>query len=103
MATAAPSSTPQSSSTASSAKSSSSSIIDSDKMSATDNPTTSALGAVSNGIEEIKEFVRVGRTGRRNAIADMNLDPSICMSPASLSELMKKIDFNDKPESEAND
>ena len=102
MATAASSSTPQSSSTTSSAKSSSSSIIDS-KMSAAEDPTTSALGAVSNGIEEIKEFVRVGRTGRRNAIADVNLDPSMCLTPASLSELMKKIDFNDKPESEAND
>lgn len=91
MATAASSSSSQSSS-------SSSSIIDS-KMSA-ENPT-SAMGSVSNGIEEIKEFVRVGRTGRRNAIADVNLDPSMCISPASLSELMKKIDFNDKPESEA--
>jgi len=50
----------------------------------------------SNNMDEIKEFVRLGRTGRRNAIADVNLDPNMSVSTNTLSELMCKIDCGSK-------
>ena len=43
--------------------------------------------------DEINEFVRIGRTGRRNAVADVILDPNMHISTSSLAGLIKKIDF----------
>lgn len=41
--------------------------------------------------DDIKEFVNKGRTGRRNAVADFNLDPNInSMSASKLADLMCK-------------
>lgn len=42
--------------------------------------------------DEINEFVRLGRTGRRNAIADFQLDPNINLSTLNITELMLKVD-----------
>jgi hypothetical protein len=50
--------------------------------------------------EDITEFVRIGRTGRRNAIADVNIDSNINVLPNmnSLTELMRNVNC----ENEAN-
>lgn len=77
----------------------------------TDSPTagsgTNSIGKNSHeqisstSIDEIKEFVRVGRTGRRNAIADVSLDPNAsAMSANSLAELMCKIDCSGTKENQ---
>ena len=57
-------------------------------------------GSGGDSKEEIREFVRVGRTGRRNAVADVNFDPNLHVSMASLSELMCKFDCGDSKEKE---
>ena len=50
----------------------------------------------TSSIDEIREFVRIGRTGRRNAIADVSIDPNAnAMSANSLAELMCKIECGD--------
>ena len=41
--------------------------------------------------DDINDFVRKGRTGRRNAVADFNLDPNLnTMSTTMLADLMCK-------------
>lgn len=42
--------------------------------------------------ENLTEFVRFGRTGRRNAIADVEIDPNANLSTKNITELLKKID-----------
>lgn len=57
----------------------------------------------SEAKEDITEFVRIGRTGRRNAVADVNMDPNITVSPNSLTELMRNVNCgnNETGESKA--
>ena len=50
----------------------------------------------TDDLKDLDQFVRLGRSGRRNAIADVNLDPNINVSTTSLSELMCKIDCGSK-------
>ena len=58
--------------------------------------------ASTSSLDEIREFVRIGRTGRRNAIADVMLDPNAnVMSANSLSELMCKIDCGGTKENQS--
>lgn len=45
--------------------------------------------------DELDKFVRAGRTGRRNAIPNVTLDPNLTISASSISELMIKITCND--------
>jgi hypothetical protein len=59
------------------------------------NSPNSNLNDTDNNLEEIREFVRIGRTGRRNAMPDV-LDPNINVSTSSLSDLMCKIDCGSK-------
>ena len=59
------------------------------------NSPKSNLNDTDNNLEEIREFVRIGRTGRRNAMPDV-LDPNINVSTSSLSDLMCKIDCGSK-------
>ena len=59
------------------------------------NSPNSNLNDTDNNLEEIREFVRIGRTGRRNAMPDV-LDPNINVSASSLSDLMCKIDCGSK-------
>jgi hypothetical protein len=55
---------------------------------------TMANNSDFNG-DDIKEFVNKGRTGRRNAVADFNLDPNInTMSTSKLADLMCKSMIN---------
>lgn len=42
--------------------------------------------------DNLAEFVRYGRSGRRNAIADVELDPNANLSTKTITELLKKID-----------
>ena len=75
--------------------SSSSSSLTADSKSPLEQSSTSSL-------DEIREFVRIGRTGRRNAIADVMLDPNAnVMSANSLSELMCKIDCGGTKENQS--
>ncbi len=46
----------------------------------------------SESSEDISEFVKIGRTGRRNAIADVNASTSSAdVSANSLTEMMQNI------------
>ena len=46
--------------------------------------------------ECLTEFIRTGRTGRRNAVPDVYIDPNISVTTSSITELMFKFDCKDK-------
>jgi hypothetical protein len=46
--------------------------------------------------ECLTEFIRTGRTGRRNAVSDVLIDPNISVTTSSITELMFKFDCKDK-------
>ena len=48
----------------------------------------------TNEMDEIKEFVKIGRTGRRNAVADVITDSNLNISTLDITELMQKINCN---------
>ena len=51
---------------------------------------------VSNVVtEEIEEFSRTGRTGRRNAVSHLPTDPNITLSTVEITDLMCKIECKD--------
>lgn len=50
--------------------------------------------AIKTNAHSLDEFVRIGRTGRRNAVADVNLDPNNCVSASNLSDLLQKLNAN---------
>ncbi len=41
--------------------------------------------------DDVKDFVKIGRTGRRNAVADVIADPNLNISTVNLTELMMKM------------
>ena len=45
--------------------------------------------------ECLTEFIRTGRTGRRNAVPDVYIDQNISVTTASITESMFKFDFHD--------
>lgn len=45
--------------------------------------------------DNINDFIRTGRTGRRNAVPDLLIDPNLNLTTSKLTELMYKIDFKD--------
>lgn len=51
--------------------------------------------------DEIKEFVKMGRTGRRNAVADFKLDQNLTLSTVSITNLILTIDCNDDNRSDS--
>ena len=72
-----------------------SSTSSSSSSSQNNSPNSNLNDTDNNNLEEIREFVRIGRTGRRNAMPDV-LDPNINVSTSSLSDLMCKIDCGSK-------
>lgn len=65
---------------------------------ATTNYSTNFSANESEKTDDISEFVRMGRTGRRNAIADVNTDPNINLSPNSLTDLMRNVNCGNNAE-----
>lgn len=53
--------------------------------------------------ENLSEFVRYGRTGRRNAIADVEIDANVNVSTQNITELLKKIDCKNSNQINEND
>ena len=67
----------------------------SDEKLAEKNNTTNKINSNSStNMEDIKEFVKIGRTGRRNAVADVIADPNLNISTVNITELMLKISCN---------
>lgn len=46
--------------------------------------------------DDIEEFARIGRTGRRNAIADVNNDPNLHTSPNILADMMRNVNCENR-------
>ena len=46
--------------------------------------------------DDIDEFARIGRTGRRNAIADVNTDPNLHISPSILTDMMRNVNCDNQ-------
>jgi hypothetical protein len=53
--------------------------------------------------DEIKDFVKVGRTGRRNAISNIASDPNLNLTTVNITELMMKINCNNNNKNDKND
>ena len=53
---------------------------------------TSADSKLNQNLDDVQEFARVGRTGRRNAVPDVNMDPNLHLSPNVLNDMMRNID-----------
>ncbi len=56
-------------------------------------------------LDEVKDFVNKGRTGRRNAVADFNLDPNLnTISASMLADMMCKsgLDCHSNPDQASN-
>ena len=49
-------------------------------------------GSGSGYADELQEFVSKGRTGRRNAVADISFDFSMNMTNSHIVDLMNKLD-----------
>jgi hypothetical protein len=56
-----------------------------------DGKSDTGSGGKENASEDVREFVKVGRTGRRNAVADVISDPNLNISTVNITELMMKI------------
>jgi hypothetical protein len=67
------------------------STVSSNVSSTSSNETTSTTAPT----ECLTDFVRTGRTGRRNAVPDVFIDPNISVTTASITDLMFKFDCND--------
>ena len=60
------------------------------------NPKTSSVTSDIVSNDCLSDFIRTGRTGRRNAVPDVCIDPNISVTTSSITDLMLKFDCNDK-------